>query len=93
MRGPAEQVEVDSRKIGTGLMGGVQSFVDGQEEGVAEVVLAQLMMREEEERKQMAMQSEEVTGRVDVEVEIVVVAVGVVVGVDKSNSGNDQRSM
>ena len=93
MRGPAEQVEVDSRKIGTELMGGVQSFVDGQEEGVAEVVLAQLMMREEEERKQMAMQSEEVTGRVDVEVEIVVVAVGVVVGVDKSNSGNDQRSM
>jgi len=93
MRGPAEQVEVDSRKIGTGLMGGVQSFVDEQEEGVAEVVLVQLTMREEEERMRKAMQSEEVTGRVDVEVEIVVVVAAEVVVVDKSNSESDQRSM
>ena len=93
MRGPAEQVEVDSMRIDTGLMGGVQSFVDEQEEGVAEVVLVQLTMREEEERMRKAMQSEEVTGRVDVEVEIVVVVAAEVVVVDKSNSESDQRSM
>lgn len=91
MRVPAERVGVDSMKIGTGLKGGVQSVVDGQEEGVVEVVLVQLMMRGEEERKRMAMQSEEATGRADAAVEIAV-AVEVVVVVDKSNSVNDQRS-
>jgi hypothetical protein len=94
MRVPAERVEVGSRRIGTGLMGGVQSVVDGQEEGVVEVVLVQLMMRGEEGRKRMAMQSEEAKGRADAAVVIaVVVAVGVVVVVDKSNSGSDQRSV
>ena len=92
MRGPAEQVEVDSTKIGTGLMVGVQSVVDGQEEEVAEVVLVQLKTRGEGERKRMAMQSGEATGRADAAVEIAV-AVEVVVVVDKSNSVNDQRSI
>ena len=91
-RGSAERVEVGSKKLGTGLMAGVQSFGDGQEEGVVEV--AQLKMREEEERMRKAMQSEEVTGRADAAVEIVVVvAVEVVVVVDKSSSGIDQRSI
>jgi hypothetical protein len=87
MREPAERVEVDSKKIDTELMGGVQSVVDEQEEEVVEVVLVQLMMRGEVERKQMAMQSGEATGRADAAVEIaVVVAVEVVVVVDKSSS-------
>jgi hypothetical protein len=91
MREPAERVEVDSRRIGTELMGEVQSFVDGQEEGVVEV--DQWMMRGEGERKQMAMQSEEATADADAEVEIVVVvAVEVVVVVDKNSSESDQRS-
>jgi hypothetical protein len=86
MRVPAERVGVDNRKIGTGLMGGVQSVVDGQEEEVAEVVLVQLKTRGEGERKRMAMQSGEATGRADAAVEIVVVAVEVVVVVDKNSS-------
>jgi hypothetical protein len=86
MREPAERVEVDSMKIGTGLMGEVQSVVDGQEEEVAEVVLVQLKTIGEGEQKRMAMQSEEATGRADAAVEIAVVAVEVVVVVDKSSS-------
>jgi len=90
MRGRAERVEVGSKKIGTGLTAGVQSFGDGQEEGVVEV--AQLKMREEEERKRKAMQSEEAKADADAAAELVV-AVGVVVVVDKSSSGIDQRSI
>jgi hypothetical protein len=87
MRVPAERVGVDSMKIGTGLMGEVQSVVDGQGEEAVEVVLVQWKTRGEGERKRMAMQSGEATGRADAAVEIVVVAVEVVVVVDKSNSG------
>jgi hypothetical protein len=91
MREPAERVGVDSMKIGIGLMGEVQSVADGQGEEVAEVVLVQLKTRGEGERTRMVMQSGEATGRADAAVEIVVVEVVVVV--DKSSSGNDQRSI
>jgi hypothetical protein len=93
MREPAERVGVDSMKIGIGPMGEVQSVADGQGEEVAEVVLVQLKTRGEGERTRMVMQSGEATGRADAAVEIAVVAVEVVVVVDKSSSGNDQRSI
>jgi hypothetical protein len=70
--------------IGIEPRGGVQSVADGLER-VAEV--DQSMKRGEEERKQMAKQSEEATAGADVEIEVAAaVAAGAVVEVDKSSS-------
>lgn len=90
MRVPAERVWVDSMMIGIERMGGVQNVVDGLERVVG---VDQWMMREVEEQKRMAMQSvEETAGAADAVV-VAAVVVEVVVGVDKSSSDGDQRSI